>query len=211
MEKGGRYGELVVSIVIFLFFLNLFLFIESFMDLRVKRWTYVSPAIWPGWILAVGTVLAGFYVYYTYRNMRSEKAAQAAYAQEAEDEPAGEQPGQPAQEKKTVTLSVRELEEQAKAKMAKEEKSGPKELIRFITMIALTLVYLFLIRVLGFIISTALFGVLYLLLLQERRLWVLIVSPLAIIVFIWFVFTQVLAVPLPPGSGIFAEFSRVFY
>jgi putative tricarboxylic transport membrane protein len=63
----------------------------------------------------------------------------------------------------------------------------------------------------GFILSTVLFILAFVLALDERRKVVLIVSPPLITVVIILVFAKFITIPLPKGVGIFAEFSRLFY
>lgn len=63
----------------------------------------------------------------------------------------------------------------------------------------------------GFLLSTMLFILAFILSLDERRKTVLIVSPLFITAVIILVFAKFITIPLPKGVGIFAEFSRLFY
>lgn len=73
------------------------------------------------------------------------------------------------------------------------------------------LCYIVLTPWIGFLISTVLFILAFVLALDERRTAVLIVSPLLITAVIMLVFAKFITIPLPKGAGIFAEFSRLFY
>jgi putative tricarboxylic transport membrane protein len=73
------------------------------------------------------------------------------------------------------------------------------------------LCYVVIIPWIGFILSTVLFILAFVLALDERRKAVLIVSPPLITVVIILVFAKFITIPLPKGVGIFAEFSRLFY
>jgi putative tricarboxylic transport membrane protein len=63
----------------------------------------------------------------------------------------------------------------------------------------------------GFILSTILFILTFVLALEEKRKWVLIISPPLITAVIVVVFAIFITIPLPKGVGMFAEFSRFFY
>ncbi len=204
MLKFRRYGELIVSVILFIFFAGLRIFIASFMDLSVQRWSFLSPAVWPGWILLGGAVFSAFLVVDAYKKLTAEKDAERQYAER--------KTAKPEDLIAKEGLSIKELEALAEERRKKtEEASGAKELVRFLLIIVFTFVYLSLIRVMGFISSTLLFSFFYLFLLKERRPVVLILSPLILVVVIWYVFTQVLVVPLPRGDGFFQEISNFFY
>ena len=63
----------------------------------------------------------------------------------------------------------------------------------------------------GFILSTILFVLAFVIALEEKRIWVLIISPPMITAVIIAVFAKFITMPLPRGVGVFAEFSRFFY
>jgi putative tricarboxylic transport membrane protein len=71
--------------------------------------------------------------------------------------------------------------------------------------------YIILMQWIGFLLSTILFILAFILALDERRKTVLIISPLLITAAIIVVFAKFITIPLPKGVGIFAEFSRLFY
>lgn len=63
----------------------------------------------------------------------------------------------------------------------------------------------------GFMLATLVFIPLFALALNERRKWVLAVSPVLVTAIIILVFARFITIPLPKGVGIFAAFSRFFY
>ena len=63
----------------------------------------------------------------------------------------------------------------------------------------------------GFILSTLLFILAFILALEEKRKLVLIISPPLITAVVILIFAKFIMMPLPKGVGIFAEFSRLFY
>jgi putative tricarboxylic transport membrane protein len=77
--------------------------------------------------------------------------------------------------------------------------------------LACLLCYIIILPWIGFILSTMLFILAFILALDERRKTVLIISPLLITAVIIVVFAKFITISLPKGAGIFAEFSRLFY
>jgi putative tricarboxylic transport membrane protein len=73
------------------------------------------------------------------------------------------------------------------------------------------LLYIIAMPWIGFILATFLFIPAFALGLNERRPWVLAVSPVLVTGIIILVFAKFITIPLPKGVGIFAAFSRVFY
>jgi len=73
------------------------------------------------------------------------------------------------------------------------------------------LIYMVLIPLIGFILSTLLYIPAFALALGERRRWVLFVAPFFLTAVIVAVFAKFITIPFPKGVGIFAEFSRLFY
>ncbi|MBW6464859.1 MAG: tripartite tricarboxylate transporter TctB family protein [Firmicutes bacterium] len=213
MIKYRKYGELFVAVVLFLFFAGMRIFIGSFMDLTVERWRFVSPAVWPGWILLIGTVLSAFLIYNAYVGLRKENGEETEEeALSAEDAYEREMSLRAKYQKEGKILSVRELEALAEEQIkATAEKATSKELLRLFTIVVVTFIYLYLIRIMGFITSTLLFSFVYLLLLKEKRPLVLAIAPIALVAVIWFVFTRLLVVPLPRGTGFFMLISNLFY
>ena len=73
------------------------------------------------------------------------------------------------------------------------------------------LAYIVILPWIGFILSTVLFILAFVLALEEKRKSVLIVSPLMITAAVIIIFAKFITIPLPKGVGMFAEFSRFFY
>lgn len=215
MVKSRKYGELIVAVVLFLFFTGMRVFIGSFMDLSVERWRFVSPAVWPGWVLLIGVVLSAFLIYNAYAELRKEKENEEAEEAEtisAEEAYGREMALRAKYQKEGKILSVRELEALAEEQIkANAEKATSKELLRLLLVLVVTFIYLYLIRIMGFITSTLIFSFVYLLILKEKRPLVLAIAPLALVAVIWFVFTRLLVVPLPRGTGFFMLISNLFY
>lgn len=73
------------------------------------------------------------------------------------------------------------------------------------------LVYIIAMAWVGFILSTLLFVLAFAMVLEERRKWVLVTSPVLVTAIIIGVFAKFITIPFPKGVGIFAAFSRLFY
>jgi len=71
--------------------------------------------------------------------------------------------------------------------------------------------YIVLLPWIGFILSTVIFILTFILVLEERRKKVLVVSTVLITASIVVVFGKFITMPLPKGVGLFAAFSRFFY
>jgi len=92
-----------------------------------------------------------------------------------------------------------------------EEKRKPK--IRWHSLLGgvlVLLLYIFLMKYLGYIIATLLFTCCAMLLLGNRNKSQLFVGPILVTAFIFFVFTYAMYVPLPKGIWIFRAFSLMF-
>ena len=74
-----------------------------------------------------------------------------------------------------------------------------------------TLIYIFTMQWVGFAIATLLYVLGFIIILGERRKWVLIFSPLLVTVFILVVFSKFISIPFPRGIGVFGELSRFFF
>jgi len=80
----------------------------------------------------------------------------------------------------------------------------------FLSVLCLFL-YIVIMPWVGFIISTLLFTLAFILALEERRRFVLIIGPLAVTALIVYVFGRFIGMPLPRGTETFAALSRIFY
>ncbi len=74
-----------------------------------------------------------------------------------------------------------------------------------------TLAYIFAMQWVGFAIATLLYVLAFIIILGERRKWVLALSPLLVTVFILVVFSKFISIPFPKGIGVFADLSRYFF
>ena len=74
-----------------------------------------------------------------------------------------------------------------------------------------TLAYIFAMQWIGFALATLFYVLAFIVILGERRKWVLVFSPVLVTVFILVVFSKFIAIPFPKGIGIFAELSRFFF
>lgn len=83
--------------------------------------------------------------------------------------------------------------------------------LRLLLAIGFIVLYFFLIKIVGFIALTPFFLIAFMYLLGERKkAWMIGIS-LGMTVLIVYVFTKAMYVPLPRGTGIFLDFSHLFY
>ncbi|MGQ9778009.1 MAG: tripartite tricarboxylate transporter TctB family protein [Thermodesulfobacteriota bacterium] len=101
-------------------------------------------------------------------------------------------------------------EEKEKGEERKEKSSEKKGKKVFLCILCLFL-YLFVMPFIGFILSTFFFILPFILVLGERRKWVLALSPPLLTIIIFLVFGKLISMPLPKGISFFAAFSRLFY
>jgi putative tricarboxylic transport membrane protein len=101
-----------------------------------------------------------------------------------------------------------EAEESASADSIASRKRARRIVV--ISSVA-TLVYIFAMQWVGFALATLFYILAFIVILGERRKWVLIFSPVLVTVFILVVFSKFIAIPFPRGIGIFAELSRFFF
>ena len=102
-------------------------------------------------------------------------------------------------------------------KIAKEKAWGESLMtldrgkVRFFVAIGLSVAYLILLPVLGFIAITPVFMIAFMVLLGEKSWgWIIGVS-MAMTAIIVILFTKAMYVPLPRGVGLLREFSLLFY
>lgn len=109
-------------------------------------------------------------------------------------------------------VAVDAFRERKKADPEKKEGSkfdGGK--LRLLLAIGFIVLYFFLMKVFGFIAITPFFLIAFMYLLGERkRIWMISIS-IGMTVLIVYVFTKAMYVPLPRGTGIFLDFSHLFY
>ncbi len=76
--------------------------------------------------------------------------------------------------------------------------------------ILILFLYIFFMKYLGYIVSTLVFALCAMLLLGNRNKVQLFVVPIVLTIFVFFVFTYAMYIPLPKGAGIFRAFSLMF-
>ncbi|MEW6244384.1 MAG: tripartite tricarboxylate transporter TctB family protein [Bacillota bacterium] len=92
-----------------------------------------------------------------------------------------------------------------------EPKATSRELIRMLKVAVFLVAYAFAIPRIGFIPSTIVSGIFYLLALGERRPLIVAGLPLTVTLLILVIFTRILVVPLPRGTGVFRLWSFFLY
>lgn len=82
---------------------------------------------------------------------------------------------------------------------------------KYALSVILLLIYIMIMPWIGFVLSTLLYVLAFILALEERRKYVLAISPILVTALIVIIFTKFIVIPFPRGVGIFAAFSRLIY
>ncbi len=82
---------------------------------------------------------------------------------------------------------------------------------KFVFSVILLLVYIIIMPWIGFVLSTLVYVLAFILALEERRKYVLAISPILVTALIVAIFARFIVIPFPRGVGIFAAFSRLIY
>lgn len=187
--RAPRFGraeqELATALVILGLALYARLNIESFITGR-RGAGYVDPDFWPGWLLNVIIVSAGIYALQSWRK------------RSAGSDPSG----------------IASVEERIDAQDEVEglhEVAVSGSLVRLVIGFAILWAYIYSMTRIGFLPSTFVFSLVFLWFVGERRPIVLVAIPVTIVGAILGVFTRLLVVPLPRGTGVFLQFSTFFY
>lgn len=82
---------------------------------------------------------------------------------------------------------------------------------KFVLTVIFLLLYILIMPWIGFVASTAIYVFVFIFALEERRKFVLAISPILVTAMVVIIFVKFLSIPLPKGAGIFATLSRLFY
>jgi hypothetical protein len=188
--RAPRFGraeqEILTAVVLLLGSLYLRLNMGDFVTGR-RGAGYVDPDFWPGWLLNVIIVSSAIYALQAWRK-RSAGSDPSDVASVAE------------------RLAPQDTDSEG---LHKVTVSG--SIPRLVLGFALLWGYIYSMTRVGFIPSTFVFSLLFLRFVGERRAAVLAAVPVTIVFAILGVFTRLLVVPLPRGSGFFLEISTFFY
>ena len=77
--------------------------------------------------------------------------------------------------------------------------------------ILLLFIYILIMPLIGFVLSTLLYVAGFIFILEERRRLVLALSPVLVTGLVILIFSKFITMPFPRGLGIFASFSRLIY
>ena len=109
-----------------------------------------------------------------------------------------------------IVYAVMELRQKLATGQQEDGVTGA-ELIRWISIIALIVVYIWSLRYTGFLLSTYIFGVIYCIVTGLQRPREFLGLPAAFIITALLLFTKLLSVPLPRGVGVFRSASYYVY
>ena len=186
--RAPRFGraeqELLTAVVLLVGSLYLRLNIADFVT-GLRGAGYVDSDFWPGWLLNVIIVTSALYTLQAWRKRSSATDASGV-----------------------ATASGRVAAPEVKGL---HEVAVSGSILKLVLGFAVLWAYVYGMTRIGFVPSTFLFSLVFLRFVGERRPLVLAIIPVTILVAILGVFTRLLVVPLPRGSGLFLEFSTFFY
>ena len=190
-RRGSRwhsgYEEVVVAALLLVVTVYFRLTIENYITGRSG--SFLAPSFWPGALLTIGIVLSAIYlvmaVIWARRGQEPVGAASAV-----------------AEAPASTTSSDSPVDQSS------DQRDSPlKPVLGFVLVAG----YIYLLAPIGFVPATVLFSVGFLVLTGERRWWVLVVFPVAAVTVLLGMFTQLLVVSLPRGTGIFVDLSTYLY
>ncbi|HLR97642.1 MAG TPA: tripartite tricarboxylate transporter TctB family protein [Jiangellaceae bacterium] len=185
------YEEVIVAAVLLAGAIVLRLNIDDLV--RGREGNYIGPAFWPGILLTIGIVLSAIYLVLTVIWARREDRGH-----EHEPQPA---PG--------AELAA---EAPAAGDSADEDLTHHGSVAKTVVGAILLTGYIYLMTgPMGFAPATVLFTAAFLLLAGERRWYVLVLVPIVAVAVVILVFTQMLSVALPRGTGFLLVLSTYLY
>jgi putative tricarboxylic transport membrane protein len=187
-ERLSGHHEVAAAVILLAAFAFLRLRIDAFVPPGRGR-TVLPPDAWPGAILTLAVVLSAAYLVQTLRRALGGEALLPT----------------------ATPLGPTADDAEAVARAAEADNPDAAQLWRLAAGFGLLFAYIYLMSMMGFVPVTVLFCVAFLLMVGERRWWMVAAIPAAVTVVVLVVFTRVLVVPLPRGQGVFLEFSTFLY
>jgi small-conductance mechanosensitive channel len=200
---GRRWHTGHEEIVVAALFLVGMVFFRFRLDSFVigREGSFAGPTFWPGVLLSIGIVLSAAYLVLAIIWSRRQ-GAEAASVPERSTAPTGAGGGAAATGAEPPAAA-------ATAPEAEEAREG--SVLKLVVGFVLLAAYIYLLAPIGFVPSTLLFSVGFLLLAGERRWYLLAGFPVVAVTVLLGVFTQLLTVSLPRGTGVFLTLSTYLY
>lgn len=212
--RAGRrwhsgWEEVVVAAVLLVGAIFLRVRINDFV--RGREGSFLGPEFWPATLLTIAIVLSAMYlvlaVIWARRQsaeVRVEEGTTATVTAPATAE-------RPAVTGEATSVSVRPDADAGAGTEPPAEVAHSGGVGKLLGGIALLAALIYLLGPIGFVPAAFLFGVAFMLLVGERRWWVLLLFPVVAVTVLLGIFTQLLVVSLPRGTGIFIDLSTYFY
>lgn len=212
-QAGRRWHsgweEVIVAAVLLVGAVFFRLNIEDFV--RGREGSFLGPEFWPATLLTIAIVLSAVYLVLAIISARRQSAGREV--EEGQTAPAGapaaaERPAAPTGGATAVSAAPATDAGGATAPAEVAHTGSAAKLIGGFLLLA---AFIYLLGPIGFVPAAFLFSVGFMLLVGERRWWVLLVFPVIAITVLLGIFTQLLVVSLPRGTGIFIDLSTYFY
>jgi hypothetical protein len=190
--------------------------IESFV--RGRRGAVLGPEFWPATLLSIAIVLSAIYLVLAIiwaRRQSAELEAESARTAASATAPTATEPPTPSTGGSTAMSTGPHTDEDTSASpaggtapVAAENTGSAAKLVGGFVLLA---AFIYLLGPIGFVPAAFLFSVAFMLLVGERRWWVLLLFPVVAVTILLGIFTQLLVVSLPRGTGIFIDLSTYLY
>lgn len=212
-----EYEEVVVAAVLLLGALFFRLRIDSFVAGRAG--TNLDPDFWPGLLLSLAVVLSAIYLVLAVIWARREDQPHLATATVAAPARAstGTEADTTAAPAPAVTgssggsPSVGAVPPDTDPVPHPVEEAHTGSVFKLVGGFLLLAAYIYLLGPIGFVPASAIFAVGFMMLVGERRWYVLLIFPVVAITVLLGIFTQLLVVSLPRGTGFLVDLSTYLY
>lgn len=174
---------------------------------------FLDPEFWPATLLTIAIVLSAIYlvlaiIWARRQSAEHEEAATATATATAATTAATEQPSASAGGA-TASSAVPDAEPGGATAPAEVAHTG--SVFKLVGGFVLLAAFIYLLGPIGFVPAAFLFSIAFMLLVGERRWWVLLLFPVIAVTVLLGIFTQLLVVSLPRGTGIFVDLSTYLY
>lgn len=198
------YEEVIVAAILLVGCIFFRLRIESFV--LGREGSFLGPEFWPSTLLTIGIVLSAVYLVLAVIWARRESERLAAEEHAAKREHARVRSAGAS----TAKDEGVHLGEDATTHVG-TDPVHTGSVFKLVGGFVLLAAYIYLLAPIGFVPATILFSIGFMMLVGERRWYVLLLFPVAAVTVLLGIFTQLLVVSLPRGTGPFVDLSTYLY
>lgn len=172
---------------------------------------FLGPEFWPATLLTIAIVLSAAYLVLAVIWVRRQDTNLALDRAATTSAPAHVPAGQPAGSSGGATAAAAPQRDARASAPADEHAGEDGSVAKLVGGFVLLAAYIYLLGPIGFVPATVLFSIGFMMLVGERRWYVLLVFPVAAVTVLLGIFTQLLVVSLPRGTGFLVDLSTYLY